>query len=204
MTQYIGQITIILEAGTSERACETLRCFATQLDDTHPEIIFADHNGDIEDCGEVERECGETSSAQCSWGHWRNAPHCSPITTNTRAKKGQPTGTQLPPSPGQTRRGCDRNRAHPTSASSDYWRHWNPLPIKRTRTARWNAGAGISSPPLKPPAPSSPGPGRHRGNHDRRVRRETQPSPSWNPPIKRRFRFTDPVKRRNMLRINDR
>jgi hypothetical protein len=64
MTQYIGQITIILEAETSELASDTLRFVAKQLDDTRPEVVFADHNGEVEDYEKIERECEESSTAQ--------------------------------------------------------------------------------------------------------------------------------------------
>jgi hypothetical protein len=59
MTQYIGQITVILEPGTSELASETLTALARQLDDISPEVVFADHNGEVEDYEEIERECRE-------------------------------------------------------------------------------------------------------------------------------------------------
>ena len=59
MTQYIGQITVILETGTSEQASDTLTALAKQLDDTRPEVVFADHNGDVEDYEDIERECQE-------------------------------------------------------------------------------------------------------------------------------------------------
>jgi hypothetical protein len=64
MTQYIGQITVILETETPERACETLGFLARQLDDTRPEVVFADHNGEIEDYDEIERECEESLGTQ--------------------------------------------------------------------------------------------------------------------------------------------
>ena len=64
MTQYIGQITVILETGTSELASETLNFLARQLDDTHPEVVFADHNGEVEDYEQAERECEESLAGQ--------------------------------------------------------------------------------------------------------------------------------------------
>lgn len=64
MTQYIGQITIIIETETSALASETLSFLAKQLDDTRPEVIFADHNGDVEDYEAIERECEESLTSQ--------------------------------------------------------------------------------------------------------------------------------------------
>ena len=64
MTQYIGQITVILETGTSELASETLDFLARQLDDTHPEVVFADHNGEVEGYEQAERECGQSLAGQ--------------------------------------------------------------------------------------------------------------------------------------------
>jgi hypothetical protein len=62
MTQYIGQITVILESDTPVKASETLCSLAIQLDDSCPEIIFADHNGDVEDYDKIEQECEEGPS----------------------------------------------------------------------------------------------------------------------------------------------
>jgi hypothetical protein len=64
MTQYIGSITVILETETPELASETLRSFAQQLDDTHPAVVFADHNGDVDDYEQIERECEESLAGQ--------------------------------------------------------------------------------------------------------------------------------------------
>jgi hypothetical protein len=63
MTQYIGQITVIIETGTSELASDTLKSLARQLDDTRPEVVFADHNGDVEDYEKTEHECEESLTA---------------------------------------------------------------------------------------------------------------------------------------------
>jgi hypothetical protein len=60
MTQFIGQITVILESETTLQASETLCVLAKQLDDSCPEVTFADHNGEIEDYEKVERECEES------------------------------------------------------------------------------------------------------------------------------------------------
>jgi hypothetical protein len=57
MTEYIGQITIILEADDAITAEQRLRSLATHLEDTSPDIVFADHNGDIKDYAEIEAEC---------------------------------------------------------------------------------------------------------------------------------------------------
>jgi PHD/YefM family antitoxin component YafN of YafNO toxin-antitoxin module len=64
MTQYIGQITVILEADSPELASETLRFLAKQLDDTRSDVVFADHNGDVEDYEKIERECEESLTTQ--------------------------------------------------------------------------------------------------------------------------------------------
>jgi hypothetical protein len=57
MTQFIGQITVILDADNSAAAEQRLRGLATHLDDISPDIEFADHNGDVEDYSEIEAEC---------------------------------------------------------------------------------------------------------------------------------------------------
>jgi hypothetical protein len=64
MTQYIGQITVILETETSELASQSLNFLASQLDDTSADVVFADHNGEIEDYEEIERECEESVTTQ--------------------------------------------------------------------------------------------------------------------------------------------
>jgi hypothetical protein len=60
MTKYIGQITVILETATPDLASESLSFLARQLDDIRPEVVFADHNGEVEDYEEIERECEES------------------------------------------------------------------------------------------------------------------------------------------------
>jgi hypothetical protein len=60
MTQYIGQITVIVEAEQPQHAEEQLRVLAKQLDDAFPDVIFADHNGDVEDYDQIEKECAES------------------------------------------------------------------------------------------------------------------------------------------------
>jgi hypothetical protein len=57
MTQFIGQITVILEADDAGAAEQRLRKLATHLDEISPDIEFADHNGDVEDYAEVQAEC---------------------------------------------------------------------------------------------------------------------------------------------------
>ena len=57
MTQFIGQIAVILEAANPRAAEQRLRFLATHLHDTSSDIDFADHNGDVEDYPEVEAEC---------------------------------------------------------------------------------------------------------------------------------------------------
>jgi hypothetical protein len=66
MTQYIGQITVILESDTTLQASETLCVLAKKLNDSCPEVVFADHNGDIEDNGKVERECEESLTTEAA------------------------------------------------------------------------------------------------------------------------------------------
>jgi hypothetical protein len=64
MTQYIGQITVILESDKPSQASETLCLLAKQIEDTSDEVTFADHNGDIESYEEIERECEESLTSQ--------------------------------------------------------------------------------------------------------------------------------------------
>jgi hypothetical protein len=64
MTQYIGHITVILESETTSAASETLCHLAMQLDDSCPEVVFADHNGDVEDYEQIERECEKSLEGQ--------------------------------------------------------------------------------------------------------------------------------------------
>jgi len=61
MTQFIGQITVILEASTPSAAESCLRKLASHIEDTaHDFVIFADHNGDLEDYDEAQVECCES------------------------------------------------------------------------------------------------------------------------------------------------
>lgn len=57
MIQFIGQITVILNADDATAAKQRLRRLATHLDDISPDIEFADHNGNVEDYAEVQAEC---------------------------------------------------------------------------------------------------------------------------------------------------
>jgi hypothetical protein len=57
MKQYIGQITVILESDTPALASQMLCELAQQIDDTAPDVVFADHNGEVEDYDQIEREC---------------------------------------------------------------------------------------------------------------------------------------------------
>jgi len=57
MNQYIGQITVILESDSPAQATATLCELALQIDDTAPDVVFADHNGEVEDYEEIEQEC---------------------------------------------------------------------------------------------------------------------------------------------------
>lgn len=60
MTSFIGQITVILEADDATSAEQRLRSVASQLDDMSPDIIFADHNGDVEDYDRIAQECEQS------------------------------------------------------------------------------------------------------------------------------------------------
>ena len=60
MTQYIGQITVIVDSDSTLQASDTLCSLAKQLDDSCPDVVFADHNGDVEDYEKIERECEES------------------------------------------------------------------------------------------------------------------------------------------------
>jgi hypothetical protein len=66
MTSFIGQITVILEAGDATAAERRLRRLASHLDDTSPEIVFADHNGDVENYDEIEAQCEESLNPPCN------------------------------------------------------------------------------------------------------------------------------------------
>jgi hypothetical protein len=57
MTQYTGQITVIIEADNEGAAEATLRAIAQSIEDKSDAVIFADHNGDVENYEELEAEC---------------------------------------------------------------------------------------------------------------------------------------------------
>lgn len=57
MTQYIGQITVIVEAEDESVAESTLTAIASRIEDATDEVVFADHNGDVENYEELEAEC---------------------------------------------------------------------------------------------------------------------------------------------------
>lgn len=60
MTQFIGQITVIMEANDPVAAEYRLRNIASHIDDTASDVIFADHNGDVEDYEAAQAECTES------------------------------------------------------------------------------------------------------------------------------------------------
>lgn len=60
MTQFIGQITIIIEAEDALNADAALRSIARTLDENRDDVIFADHNGDVENYESLEAECEES------------------------------------------------------------------------------------------------------------------------------------------------
>jgi hypothetical protein len=57
MTQYTGQITVIIDADNECTAEATLRAIAQSIEDESDAVIFADHNGDVENYEELEAEC---------------------------------------------------------------------------------------------------------------------------------------------------
>ncbi len=60
MTQFIGQITVIVEAIDPVAAEYRLRHIASQIEDTGSDVIFADHNGDVDDYEAAQSECTES------------------------------------------------------------------------------------------------------------------------------------------------
>jgi hypothetical protein len=56
MTQYIGQITVIIDAH-DEFIAETRLCALAQRIEDESDVVFADHNGDVENYEEIERHC---------------------------------------------------------------------------------------------------------------------------------------------------
>ncbi len=57
MTQYIGQITVIIDAGDESIAENRLCAVAQRIEDETDDVVFADHNGDVENYEEIERHC---------------------------------------------------------------------------------------------------------------------------------------------------
>ena len=57
MTQYIGQITVIIDAGNASIAETSLTTIAKTIENESDDVVFADHNGDVENYEEIEREC---------------------------------------------------------------------------------------------------------------------------------------------------
>lgn len=60
--EFIGEITVILEAADADAASSRLKELARQLQSDAQGVQFADHNGEIEDYISVEAEC-EASTA---------------------------------------------------------------------------------------------------------------------------------------------
>ena len=56
MTQYIGQITVIIDADNETVADTCLRAIAQGIEDESDDVVFADHNGDVQNYDEIERE----------------------------------------------------------------------------------------------------------------------------------------------------
>jgi hypothetical protein len=57
MTQYIGQITVIIDADNESIAERSIRDLAQKIEDESEAVVFADHNGDVENYEEIERDC---------------------------------------------------------------------------------------------------------------------------------------------------
>ena len=57
---FIGQITVIIDASDSSAAEYRLRKIASHIEDTSSDVIFADHNGDVEDYEAAQAECTES------------------------------------------------------------------------------------------------------------------------------------------------
>lgn len=57
MTQYIGQITVIIDADNESIAETCIRDFAQRIEDESDAVVFADHNGDVENYEEIDRQC---------------------------------------------------------------------------------------------------------------------------------------------------
>lgn len=57
MTQYIGQITVIIDADNESVAETCFRAIAKWIEDESDAVVFADHNGDVENYEELQAEC---------------------------------------------------------------------------------------------------------------------------------------------------
>src|SRR5260370_15252220 len=57
MTQYIGQITVIIDADNESIAETSIRDFAQRIEDESDAVVVGDHNGDVENYEEIERTC---------------------------------------------------------------------------------------------------------------------------------------------------
>jgi len=57
MTQYIGQITVIIDAEDESIAETRLRAITQRIEDESDAVVFADHNGDVENYDEIQRDC---------------------------------------------------------------------------------------------------------------------------------------------------
>lgn len=66
MTQYIGQITAIIDADKKPVAEAMLRAIAQRIENESDAVIFADHNGDVENYEELEAECHKSLESRPS------------------------------------------------------------------------------------------------------------------------------------------
>ena len=57
MTQYIGQITVIIDAADESIAETSLCAIARRIEGESDDVVFADHNGDVENYEQIERDC---------------------------------------------------------------------------------------------------------------------------------------------------
>ena len=60
MTQFIGQITVIIEAADESIAESSIGAIARQIEQESDAVVFADHNGDVDNYEEVEAECQQS------------------------------------------------------------------------------------------------------------------------------------------------
>lgn len=67
MTQFIAQLSVILDAVDVSEATRRLQTLASLLEDTTTDVVFAHHNGDVE-CNEaVEAECAASLNGMPSF-----------------------------------------------------------------------------------------------------------------------------------------